>query len=80
MTTNPAVAGSILAKFGLAAVSIVGGVFATYRVVSLASRKQMSEGVRGQLRLYNASVRPEQDRLYVYLFFLPFLAFLWGNT
>jgi len=62
-TTNPAIAGSILRNFSIAAVSIAGGVFGVYRIVSIASTKQMAGGERGQLRLYNARVHPEQDRL-----------------
>jgi hypothetical protein len=62
-TTSPAIAGSILRNFSIAAVSIVGGVFGVYRIVGIASRKQMAEGERAQLKLYNARVHPEQDRL-----------------
>lgn len=64
MNTNPAVAGKILRNFSIAFVTAVSAVFAADQIVSIASRKQMAEGVRSKLGLYNASVHPEQDRLY----------------
>ena len=54
MSTNPAIAGKILRNFSIVAVAVD-------RVISIGSRKQMAEGVRGQLQLHNANVRPQQD-------------------
>ena len=65
MNTNPAVAGKILRNFSIALVTAVSAVFAANQIISIASRKQMAEGARGKLGLYNATVHPEQDRLYV---------------
>jgi len=70
-TTNLAIAGSILRNFSIAFVSIVGAVFGVREIVSIAARRQMAEGERGHLGLYNARVHPEQDRLYGALFIEP---------
>jgi hypothetical protein len=68
--TNPAVAGSILRSFSIAAVTAVGAVYAVDRIISIASRKQMEERSRGQAGGYNQNVHPEQDPLYVLFFYL----------
>jgi len=68
--TNPAVAGSILRNFSIAAATAVGAVYAADRIVSIASRKQMAERMReGE---YNENVHPEQDPLYVPLLLFTF--------
>ncbi|TVY46484.1 hypothetical protein LOCC1_G003466 [Lachnellula occidentalis] len=63
MSSNPAIAGRILRNFSIVAVVALTGVYASDRIISIASRKQM--GLRGERGVYNASVHPEQDPLYV---------------
>ena len=64
MNTNPAVAGSILRLFTIAAVVGVSGVFAADQVISIATRRRMQEAGRAELKAYNTEPRPNQDRLY----------------
>lgn len=61
--TNPAIAGSILRSFSIIAATAVGAVYATDRIISIASRKQMEERSRGLVGDYNDSVQMEQDPL-----------------
>lgn len=66
MSTNPAIAGTILRNFGIITAAALTGVYASDRIISIASRKEMS--LRGEQGVYNASVHPEQDPLYVFIF------------
>ncbi|TVY27237.1 hypothetical protein LHYA1_G004226 [Lachnellula hyalina] len=61
MSTNPAIAGTILRNFSIITAVALTGVYASDRIISIASRKQM--GIRGEQSIYNASVHPEQDPL-----------------
>jgi hypothetical protein len=78
MTASPAVGGKILRNFSIAAVTIVSAVYASDRIITIASQRQMMEA-RGNPGTYNDMVHPEQDRLYVSHF--PYLAlsvkFVW---
>jgi hypothetical protein len=51
-------------KFLNCCVAAVSAMFAADQIVRIGSRKQMAEGARGKVQLYNASVQPQQDRLY----------------
>ncbi|TVY86230.1 hypothetical protein LAWI1_G008418 [Lachnellula willkommii] len=59
--SNPAIAGTILRNFGIITAAALGGVYASDRIISIASRKQMR--LRGEQGVYNANVHPEQDPL-----------------
>ncbi|TVY81934.1 hypothetical protein LSUE1_G004607 [Lachnellula suecica] len=63
MNTNPAIAGSILSKFGMIVATALGAVYATDRIIKVANRKELSENGREQLKVYNASVQMKQDPL-----------------
>jgi len=62
--SNPAIAGTILRNFSIAAVVGVSGVFAVDQIITIASRNQRAVAGREDLGTYNAIVHPEQDRLY----------------